>query len=146
MCSPSQGPSFLSTVNPRGFTVLHTLASVATQHHQSITILTLLIMPRWSKLPNKRTKHQLRSCKPEVILFAKPSRMLKQTPSLKWGLQRGTSVIPKSVTPSRIGSNFDLNGWSLSEEDEAELRNIKTRVKVVQDAWMPIKVFFGDDE
>lgn len=66
--------------------------------------------------------------------------------SLKWGLQRGTSVIPKSVTPSRIASNFDLDGWGLSEAEEAELNSIKTRAKVVQDAWMPIRVFFGDDE
>ncbi|CAM1509764.1 Fc.00g000990.m01.CDS01 [Cosmosporella sp. VM-42] len=65
---------------------------------------------------------------------------------LKWGLQRGASVIPKSVTPERIGSNFDLNGWSLSEEEEIELGNIKARAKVVQDAWIPIKIFFGDDE
>lgn len=65
---------------------------------------------------------------------------------LKWGLQRGTSVIPKSVTPSRISSNFDLNGWDLSGAEMAEINAIPTRVKVVQDDWMPIKVFFGDDE
>uniref|UniRef100_A0A1Y1M7R5 NADP-dependent oxidoreductase domain-containing protein n=1 Tax=Photinus pyralis TaxID=7054 RepID=A0A1Y1M7R5_PHOPY len=65
---------------------------------------------------------------------------------LKWGVQRGTSVIPKSVTPSRIASNFDLDGWSLSESEAAELTGITTRSKVVGDSWMPIKVFFGDDE
>uniref|UniRef100_A0A8H7KAJ5 NADP-dependent oxidoreductase domain-containing protein n=1 Tax=Bionectria ochroleuca TaxID=29856 RepID=A0A8H7KAJ5_BIOOC len=65
---------------------------------------------------------------------------------LKWGLQRGTSVIPKSVTPSRISSNFDLDGWDLSDAEVAEIDAIPTRVKVVQDDWMPIKVFFGDDE
>ncbi|RSL83651.1 hypothetical protein CEP51_004379 [Fusarium floridanum] len=65
---------------------------------------------------------------------------------LKWGLQRGTSVIPKSVTPTRISSNFDLDGWVLSEDEIAELTGIKTRSKVVGDSWMPIRVFFGDDE
>lgn len=29
---------------------------------------------------------------------------------LMWGLQRGTSVIPKSVTESRIQGNFELDG------------------------------------
>lgn len=66
--------------------------------------------------------------------------------SLKWGLQRGTSVIPKSVTFTRIASNFDLDGWTLSEDEISELTGIKTRSKVVGDSWMPIKVFFGDDE
>lgn len=63
-----------------------------------------------------------------------------------WSLQRGTSIIPKSVTPSRIESNFQLDGWELSKDDMAALDAIKTRFKVVNDAWMPIKVFFGDDE
>jgi glycerol 2-dehydrogenase (NADP+) len=63
-----------------------------------------------------------------------------------WSIQRGTSVIPKSVTPSRIDSNFDLDGWALSDSHMEALSGIKTRFKVVNDSWMPIKVFFGDDE
>ena len=63
-----------------------------------------------------------------------------------WGLQRGTSVIPKSVTPSRIDSNFELNGWRLSEHEFQSLSDITTRAKVVGDGWMPIRVFLGDDE
>jgi glycerol 2-dehydrogenase (NADP+) len=39
-----------------------------------------------------------------------------------------------------------LDGWVLSEDEIAELTGIKTRSKVVGDSWMPIKVFFGDDE
>lgn len=66
--------------------------------------------------------------------------------SLKWGLQRGTSVIPKSVSASRIQANFDLNGWELSKEDVQKLSSLKDRFKVCGDAWLPVKVFFGDDE
>lgn len=68
------------------------------------------------------------------------------TSRLMWGLQRGTSIIPKSVTPSRIEANFHLDGWSLTPEEMSKISAMKLRFKVVQDAWMPIKVFFQDDE
>jgi len=64
---------------------------------------------------------------------------------LQWGLQRGTSVIPKSVTKSRIEANFELDGWELTEDEMAELSNIKTRFKVCGDSWLPIKVFFNEE-
>ncbi|KAF2748129.1 aldose reductase [Sporormia fimetaria CBS 119925] len=65
---------------------------------------------------------------------------------LLWGLQRGTSVIPKSVTPERIESNFELDGKSLSDEEMKALDSLPDRFKVCGDAWLPVKVFFGDDE
>ncbi|KAI1619081.1 glycerol dehydrogenase Gcy1 [Exophiala viscosa] len=65
---------------------------------------------------------------------------------LMWSLQRGTSIIPKSVTTSRIEENFQLDGWELAKNEMEALDGLKTRFKVVNDSWMPIKVFFGDDE
>ena len=65
---------------------------------------------------------------------------------LVWGLQRGTSVIPKSVTKSRIEKNFDLDDCSLTNEEMEKLSNLKDRFKVCGDGWLPVKVFFGDDE
>lgn len=65
---------------------------------------------------------------------------------LMWGLQRGTSVIPKSVTASRIEKNYELDGWELSQEDIKKLDALPDRFKVCGDAWLPVKVFFGDDE
>jgi glycerol 2-dehydrogenase (NADP+) len=65
-----------------------------------------------------------------------------------WGIQRGTSVIPKSVTASRIEANFQLDGWDLSSEELDEINSLKGRFKVCDDEWLPaeVKVFFGDDE
>lgn len=40
---------------------------------------------------------------------------------LRWGVQRGTSVIPKSVTPSRIAENAALFDWELTAEQMARL-------------------------
>lgn len=65
---------------------------------------------------------------------------------LVWGLQRGTSVIPKSVTASRIESNFELDGITLDDEEMKQLSSLPDRFKVCGDDWLPIKVFFGDDE
>ena len=63
-----------------------------------------------------------------------------------WGLQRGTSVIPKSVTDSRIQNNFELDGWELSTDELKQLSSLPDRFKVCGDGWLPVKVFFGDDE
>ena len=65
---------------------------------------------------------------------------------LLWGLQRDTSVIPKSVTPSRIEANWQVDGHSLTDEEMKQLSSLPDRFKVCGDGWLPIKVFFGDDE
>jgi len=65
---------------------------------------------------------------------------------LMWGIQRGTSVIPKSVTDSRIVNNFELDGWELSVDELKQLSSLPDRFKVCGDGWLPVKVFFGDDE
>ena len=57
--------------------------------------------------------------------------------SLKWGLQRGTSVIPKSVTPSRIESNFDINGWDLTDDEMKQLSSLPDRFKVCDGEFLP---------
>ena len=36
---------------------------------------------------------------------------------LRWHLQLGNVVIPKSVTPSRIDENFDLFGFELTDDE-----------------------------
>lgn len=36
---------------------------------------------------------------------------------LRWGVERGIVVIPKSVTASRIAANRDLFSFALDEED-----------------------------
>ncbi|KAL6761312.1 low CO2-induced aldose reductase [Haematococcus lacustris] len=50
---------------------------------------------------------------------------------LRWGVQRGTSVLPKSVNPGRIAANLDLFSWSLSEADMQALEAIPTQIRMV---------------
>jgi len=65
---------------------------------------------------------------------------------LMWGLQHGWSVIPKTVNKERIIANFQLDDWSLTEEEIKTIDALPDRFKVCGDDWLPVKVFFGDDE
>ena len=65
---------------------------------------------------------------------------------LVWGIKKGWSVIPKSVTKERIEKNFQIDGWDLSDDDMHLIDHMEGRFKVCKDGWLPVKVFFGDDE
>ena len=81
-----------------------------------------------------------------LVSLAKAKGRTPQQVLLAWGVQKGWSVLPKSVTQARIEGNWDLDGWELTEEEIAKLDGIADRFKVCGDSWLPIKVFFGDDE
>lgn len=65
---------------------------------------------------------------------------------LMWGLQHDWSVIPKSVTPARIQANYELDGWSLTEDEMKAIDGIKERFKVCSDSFLPIRTILGEDE
>ncbi|KAJ6300018.1 hypothetical protein OIU76_020919 [Salix suchowensis] len=45
--------------------------------------------------------------------------------ALRWGLQTGHSVLPKSTSESRIKENFDIFYWSIPEDLFAKLSEIE---------------------
>jgi diketogulonate reductase-like aldo/keto reductase len=45
---------------------------------------------------------------------------------LRWQLQLGNSIVPKSVRPARIAENFDLFDFSLGAEDMAAIEALDT--------------------
>src|SRR4051794_26553505 len=45
---------------------------------------------------------------------------------LRWGLQHGRSVIPKSTKPHRIAENIDVFGFELNEEQMAAIDGLDT--------------------
>ncbi|WP_181773301.1 aldo/keto reductase [Amycolatopsis pittospori] len=52
---------------------------------------------------------------------------------LRWHLQLGNIVIPKSVTPSRIKENLDVFGFTLSDEDVASLSGLERGLRTGPD-------------
>eukprot|EP01034_Spumella_vulgaris_P025770 gene25770-32260_t len=62
---------------------------------------------------------------PSVIAIAESVGKTPAQVAIRWAVQRGTSVVPKSSTASRIALNFDVQSWSLSAEDMSKLNNIE---------------------
>ncbi|XP_066290542.1 1,5-anhydro-D-fructose reductase-like isoform X1 [Branchiostoma lanceolatum] len=61
---------------------------------------------------------------------------------LRYHLDRGVSVIPKSVTPSRIQANFDIMDFSLSQEDMATLCGLDRKLRYVAGSYFPTHKYF----
>ena len=65
---------------------------------------------------------------------------------ISWAVWRGTVVLPKSVTPSRIESNFNV--VNLSDEDGEAVNEISSKLgtkRLISPDWDPV-VVFDDDE
>ncbi len=64
------------------------------------------------------------------------ARQHNKTPAqivLRWHIQLGNVVIPKSVTPSRIRENFEIFDFSLSAEDLIAISALETGVRTGPD-------------
>ncbi|MEV5827338.1 aldo/keto reductase [Spirillospora sp. NPDC052242] len=53
--------------------------------------------------------------------------------ALRWSLQLGNVVIPKSVTPSRIAENIDVFGFELTEDDMKRIGEMDQGTRVGPD-------------
>ena len=69
------------------------------------------------------------TCKPlEGATVLQIATQLGKTPAqvlIRWGIQRGTVVIPKSINPERIANNFDVLSWELPEDAMAQLSSFR---------------------
>ena len=57
-------------------------------------------------------------------VLRKVAQQVKRTPAqvlLRWGVQRGTAVIPKTSNPSRLRENLALFDFTLSEDEMAAI-------------------------
>jgi len=78
----------------------------------------------------------------EPVLAEIAKKYNKSVPQvlIKFHVQRGVSVIPKSVTPARIKQNIDVMDFELSSEDLNALENLETKnryCKLAEDSSHP---------
>jgi 2,5-diketo-D-gluconate reductase A len=66
---------------------------------------------------------------PAILAIAAAHGRTAAQVMLRWHLQRGRSVIPKSVRPERIAENFDVLGFDLTADELAELDALDTGVR-----------------
>ena len=69
---------------------------------------------------------------PDVVVQIAAAR--GKTPAqilIRWAIQRGTSAVPKSVTPERIEANFDVFEWELSDDEMAALGSIEPQERML---------------
>ena len=57
----------------------------------------------------------------EIVAIAEAHERTAAQVMIRWHLQIGNVVIPKSVTPERIRENFDVFGFELSDEEMASI-------------------------
>ncbi|MEV8334629.1 aldo/keto reductase [Streptomyces niveus] len=70
---------------------------------------------------------------PTVLAIARKHGRTAAQVVLRWHLQLGNVVIPKSVTPSRIVENFDVFGFELDPEDLAALAALDSGTRLGDD-------------
>ncbi len=70
---------------------------------------------------------------PELIAIGKVHDKSAVQIALRWLIQRGVSVIPKSVTPKRIKENFELFDFELSDEEMLVLEGLNQDRRLGED-------------
>ena len=66
---------------------------------------------------------------PTIVEIAKAHDRTPAQVMLRWHLQQGRQVIPKSVTPSRIAENIDVFDFELSAEQLAAVDALDTDIR-----------------
>ena len=72
---------------------------------------------------------------PAVVRVATRLGVTPAQAALRWNVQNGVVVIPKSVTPARIAQNADIFGFELGADDMDELEAVNDGVTTSASPW-----------
>jgi len=68
---------------------------------------------------------------PTIVEIANANGFSSAQVLIRWAIQRGTSVIPKSVNPARLKQNFDSATISLSDEDMKKIAALEAKRRLI---------------
>jgi diketogulonate reductase-like aldo/keto reductase len=98
----------------------------AREAHARLGILT----EAWAPLGNSVRKFGDKSAdpltNPIIVKLAQKHNKTSAQIILRWHIERGTCVIPKSFTPARIAENFNVFDFKLSANELAEIDGLNT--------------------
>lgn len=72
------------------------------------------------------------------------AKKYKKTPAqvlIRWQIDSGCVVIPKSITPARIAENFDVFDFKLAPEDMARLKALDCGFRLFAQDWAGVPCF-----
>jgi 2,5-diketo-D-gluconate reductase A len=94
------------------------------REHERLGILT----EAWSPLGRG-----LELADPTIVQIASEHGRTPAQTIIRWHLQLGNVVIPKSITPSRIRENFDVLDFVLSDEQMAAIEALDAGTRIGPD-------------
>jgi diketogulonate reductase-like aldo/keto reductase len=77
------------------------------------------------KRPNEREEDASPLYHPVVQEIAKAKNKTTAQVILRWHLQHGLTVIPKTVTPSRVAENCQIFDFSLTDEEMSQIDQLE---------------------
>ncbi|QDE35581.1 aldo/keto reductase [Microbacterium foliorum] len=79
---------------------------------------------------------------PTIVDIARAHSKSRAQVLLRWGIQQGRSVIPKSTNPTRIAENFDVFDFELTADELGRIDALDTGVRGGPDPDQPRDAFF----
>ena len=76
---------------------------------------------------------------PDIMTIANENNCSPAQVLIKWAIERGTSVIPKSVNPDRIKQNFDAAKVALSTENMDLINRLDLNFRFVDGTFWVMK-------
>lgn len=84
---------------------------------------------------------------PVIVEVAKKCGKTPAQTVLRWHIQHGYRILPKSVTPSRIKENIDLFDFEIAEDDMKKIDALQAKnVRTGPDPHAPEELYEDDDE
>jgi alcohol dehydrogenase (NADP+) len=121
----------VNQVESHPFLAQSKLLDFCTRHHIVLTAYSPLGSPdRPSRLVEDADPTPLLD--ETVIAIASKHHIYPAQVLLRWGVQRGTVVIPKSTNPTRIAANLNIYSFALTEDDMSALAALDSNKRLIK--------------